>query len=85
MSRNRRGIHPKVVSERLGHANVQITLDTYSHIAPDLQREAATTLDEILTGSEGKEVFRNRKISRGLAEAQLPSSNSSGDNASSRP
>ena len=28
------GIHPKVVSERLGHANVSITLDTYSHAIP---------------------------------------------------
>ena len=37
----RLGMHPKVVSERLGHANVSITLDTYSHATPDMQREAA--------------------------------------------
>jgi len=35
------GIHPKVVSERLGHASVGITLDTYSHVLPILQEEAA--------------------------------------------
>jgi integrase len=35
------GIHPKVVSERLGHANVSITLDTYSHAIPAMQEEAA--------------------------------------------
>ena len=35
------GIHPKVVSERLGHANISITLDTYSHAIPALQEEAA--------------------------------------------
>jgi integrase len=35
------GIHPKVVSERLGHATVSITLDTYSHAIPALQEEAA--------------------------------------------
>jgi integrase len=35
------GIHPKVVSERLGHATVSITLDTYSHAVPALQEEAA--------------------------------------------
>src|SRR5665647_1226814 len=34
------GIHPKVVSERLGHATVSITLDTYSHAIPALQEEA---------------------------------------------
>ena len=31
------GIHPKVVSERLGHSGVAFTLDTYSHVAPGLQ------------------------------------------------
>lgn len=42
------GVHPKVVSERLGHASVQITMDTYSHVLPDLQREAADAMDIIL-------------------------------------
>lgn len=37
----RAGIHPKVISERLGHANVGITLDTYSHAIPAMQEEAA--------------------------------------------
>jgi integrase len=36
------GIHPKVVSERLGHANIAITLDTYSHSIPALSEEAAS-------------------------------------------
>jgi len=35
------GVHPKVVSERLGHATVSITLDTYSHALPAMQEEAA--------------------------------------------
>src|SRR5205823_3219100 len=42
------GIHPKVVSERLGHAGVGITLDTYSHVLPSLQAEAARVLDSVL-------------------------------------
>ena len=46
------GIHPKVVSERLGHATIAITLDTYSHVLPDLQREAAGAVDTILAGRE---------------------------------
>ena len=41
------GVHPKIVSERLGHATVSITLDTYSHVLPDLQRDAALAMDEI--------------------------------------
>ena len=42
------GVHPKIVSERLGHATVGITLDTYSHVLPGLQREAAAGLDALL-------------------------------------
>jgi len=41
----RQGIHPKVVSERLGHATVSITLDTYSHVLPGMQEDAAAKVD----------------------------------------
>ena len=44
----RAGVHPKVVSERLGHATVGLTLDTYSHVLPDLQRDAAQVMDGVL-------------------------------------
>jgi integrase len=37
----RAGVHPKVVQERLGHANIKITLDCYSHVLPDMQESAA--------------------------------------------
>jgi integrase len=39
----------KVVSERLGHASVTITLDTYSHILPDMQEQAAEALHKVFT------------------------------------
>jgi integrase len=42
------GVHPKIVSERLGHATISITLDTYSHVLPGMQREAANLLDVVL-------------------------------------
>ena len=42
------GVHPKIVSERLGHSGVNITLDTYSHVLPSLQAEAAARLDDLL-------------------------------------
>jgi integrase len=41
------GVHPKVVSERLGHSTVGITLDTYSHVLPGLE-EAAQKVDTAL-------------------------------------
>jgi len=34
------GVHPKVVQERLGHSSIQVTMDIYSHIAPNMQRDA---------------------------------------------
>jgi integrase len=40
------GVHPKVVSERLGHASIGITLDTYSHVLPTMQADAVRAYDE---------------------------------------
>ncbi|MQG57763.1 MAG: hypothetical protein FI707_07735 [SAR202 cluster bacterium] len=34
-------IHPKIVQERLGHANISTTLNIYSHVTPGIQRAAA--------------------------------------------
>jgi len=42
-----RGVHPKVVSERLGHSSIGITLDTYSHVLPGMQAEAAQAFDAL--------------------------------------
>jgi len=44
----KQGIHPKIVQERLGHASIQMTLDTYSHVTPGLQQAAAERFDELL-------------------------------------
>ena len=42
------GVHPKVASERLGHASVGITLDTYSNLLPGVQQEAAQSFSKLL-------------------------------------
>ncbi|MCY9665133.1 tyrosine-type recombinase/integrase [Paenibacillus alginolyticus] len=42
------GVHPKIVQERLGHSSVQITLDVYSHLAPNMQQDAANALQDLL-------------------------------------
>jgi integrase len=44
----KQGIHPKVVSERLGHSTIGITLDTYTHVLPNMQKVAADQLDQLL-------------------------------------
>lgn len=42
------GVHPKLVSEMLGHASIGITLDTYSHALPSMHREAAQVMESLL-------------------------------------
>ena len=42
------GVHAKIVSERLGHAGIGITLDTYSHVLPGLQDQAAAAFDGVM-------------------------------------
>jgi len=42
-------IPAKVVSERLGHSNIAVTMDTYSHVLPDMQEEAALAIDDGLS------------------------------------
>jgi integrase len=43
----RENVHPKIVQEMLGHATIHLTLDTYSHLIPDIQAEAAGKMDEL--------------------------------------
>ena len=43
------GIHPKIVQERLGHSQISVTLDTYSHVLPAMQEEAAIKIDELIS------------------------------------
>jgi len=46
-------VHPKVVSERLGHSSIAITLDTYSHVLPTMQEDAARRLNDVLGQNAG--------------------------------
>ena len=43
-----RNVNPKIVSEMLGHASIAITLDTYSHVLPNMQESAVRALEEAL-------------------------------------
>ena len=61
------GIHPKIVSERLGHANIGITLDTYSHVLPGLQEAAAERFDQLLDMTPKTEIG-DINVSKMLAE-----------------
>jgi integrase len=45
------GVHPKIASERLGHATVGLTLDTYSHVIPGMQEDAVARIDAAFAGA----------------------------------
>jgi integrase len=46
------GVAAKVVSERLGHANIAITMDTYSHVLPGMDERAASAVARLILGDE---------------------------------
>ena len=70
------GVHPKIVSERLGHAGVAITLDLYSHVLPGLQETAAQRFDLMLETSG--DTFQKPDVSKMLATADEGESEPSG-------
>jgi hypothetical protein len=49
------GIPAKIVSERLGHANIAITMDTYSHVLPGLDEQAAGTVARLILGKSRRQ------------------------------
>jgi integrase len=60
------GIAAKVVSERLGHATIAITMDTYSHVLPGLdERAAATVAQLILEGGEPASASIDKALTNG--------------------
>lgn len=58
------GINPKIVSERLGHSDIKLTLDTYSHVIPTLQKEAAEIAVRNIFKEEEMEVDEQKSIEK---------------------
>jgi integrase len=50
------GVHPRVVMEMLGHSQISVTMNTYGHVLPETQRQAARQLDELLGAADTDEV-----------------------------
>jgi hypothetical protein len=62
------GVHPKIVSERLGHVSVAITLDIYSHVLPGMQEAAAEKFDRIFEVDDNENSEPN--VSKMLADSE---------------
>jgi integrase len=48
-----RGVHPKVVSEMLGHADISITLRIYAHVTPHMQQAAVDVREHVFGARSG--------------------------------
>lgn len=55
--------HPKIVQERLGHSSIQVTLDTYSHMLPNMQEAVAESLESAFKEQQENENSSSEKIS----------------------
>jgi integrase len=64
------GVPPKVISQRLGHATIAITMDTYSHVIPGLDEQAAETVARLILGDG--EVIADLSANKPLATARVP-------------
>lgn len=60
-----RGVHPKVVSEALGHSSISITMDTYSHVMPSMSRVGPTPSTWYSASDGGNLAATERLRSRG--------------------
>jgi integrase len=62
------GVHPKIVSERLGHSTVSITLDIYSHVLPGLQKQAADDFASLIRQARASNQSSNQLRRTGKIE-----------------
>lgn len=61
------GVHPRVAQDILGHAEISMTMDTYSHVSPTMQRDAMNKLDELFEEWNKKPVDRVENQDKGEA------------------
>lgn len=66
------GAHPKVVQEQLGHASIKLTMDTYSHVLPTLQKDAAARMDSLLGVELGCQKAVKPSKARGTGKPAKP-------------
>jgi integrase len=61
----KRGVHAKIVSELLGHASIQVTLDLYSHVVGTMQQASAEAMDALLGGHDGGQAAGSSAVAAG--------------------
>ncbi len=69
------GIHPKIVQECLGHSDISMTLNTYSHVLPSMQEDAAEKMDELLKPIDVSGELKHLSESRPQYPGEIQSNN----------
>jgi len=69
-------VHPKVVQERLGHANIATTMDLYTHVMPGMQDEAASRVDAALRAA----ISKRGKVLKRCRDGDVRRRSSEGEN-----
>ena len=75
------GVNLKIVSERLGHSTVAVTVDTYSHVLPGMQEEAAQAVEDLLAEAQYRRLEKNPAGANGhgMVTNSLESGDTRGD------
>jgi len=68
-------LHLEIVQERLGHSDISLTLNTYSHVLPGMQEEAAEKMDELLKPIEVSKEIKSLKEPKSLYVAPISRNN----------
>lgn len=63
------GVHPKVVQELLGHNQISMTMDTYSHVLPTMQKDAMNMLNDALLEQEDDEDLIEKEFTDDVSQA----------------
>ena len=72
------GIHPKIVQECLGHSDISLTLNTYSHVLPSMQEDAAEKMGELMKSIDVSEELKQLREPRPQYIAAIQSTNQNG-------
>ena len=73
------GEHPKIVSDRLGHSSIALTIDTYSHTVPGLSAAAATAFEVSYSAALSEAINSGGPFSSDTNEVRIPEHTEAGD------
>ena len=65
------GVNPKIVQEHLSYSSIKVTMDTYSHVLPDMQRQAVEALRELFKSTDTHQTSQSKTESEKSQSSML--------------